>query len=531
MQLDKLQIDLRPRANPQALDLGFALLRSHVSAVYLAWLGLWLPLVAVCGVLAYLFPTQGGVWWLMLAWWVRPLLERAPLYVLSRQVFGQAVTWQEALRAWPKQLGGGWFRMLTWWRFFSAGRGLYQPIWQLENARGKVAAERRRVIGRDTMRSAFWFGIACAHFEVILQIGLMAFIGIFLSHEDVINPFSYLFSGQNKADSPLMLAITFSAFALGGAIIGPIYTACCFTLYLNRRATLEAWDVEIMLRQIKSPSSIKKHAKTLASFLVACLVAVNLWQASPAEASTGAGAIPKPKIDLCAAPKWIKTDPTKRLADHSAAQTQLRKEVTTLFESDDLRTYTCEESWRLKDRSKDKPKVKDGKFPDLAWLANLIKIFLIVGVIGLVIWLLYRYQDKFSGFFYEPRAQSAMEVGGLDIRPETLPVNVTVAVLQLWTDGKRRAAMALLYRATLSRMVDEDGLILSKGATEGDCLRLAKRANANQQLSQARLRVAKSTTELWLNGAYADRWPEEIKDHCAAWSMHFDTNRRSQEER
>lgn len=528
MQLDKLQIDLRPRANPQALDLGFALLRSHARAVYLAWLALWLPLVFICGVIAYFFPAYGGAWWILIPWWLRPLLERAPLYVLSRQVFGQAVTWQEAVRAWPKQLGGGWFRMLTWWRPFASGRGLYQPIWQLENARGKVASERRRVIGRDTIRSAFWFGTACAHFEVVLQIGLIAFVGIFFSDGQLINPFSFLFGA--KQDSLLVLLLTFGSSALSGAIIGPIYTACCFTLYLNRRATLEAWDVEIMLRQIEPPHTVKKYAKTLASYFLPALLVVtlatNLTHTTPAEAGTVSTVTEVKTVPFnakCAAPKWAKNSSAIRAADHSPEQTQLRKEVTNLFDSEDLRTYACEESWRVKDQSKDQPEAnKNRDLPELSWLATLIKILLIVGAISIVVWLLYRYQDQFGGFFYSPRAKSAMEIGGLDIRPETLPENVTAAALQLWAEGKQRAAMALLYRATLSRLVDENGLILSTGATEGDCLRLAKRAQVNQQLSMERFNVTESTTGLWLNGAYADRWPQDIKNHCAQWCLHFD---------
>ena len=90
MQLDKLQIDLRPRPNAQALDLGFVLLRAHAGPVYMAWLMLWLPLVLLCGGLAYLFPGYAGAW-LLLAWWLKPLLERAPLYILSRQVFGEQI--------------------------------------------------------------------------------------------------------------------------------------------------------------------------------------------------------------------------------------------------------------------------------------------------------------------------------------------------------------------------------------------------------------------------------------------------------
>ncbi|UUZ49460.1 hypothetical protein LP420_03950 [Massilia sp. B-10] len=52
-----------------------------------------------------------------------------------------------------------------------------------------------------------------------------------------------------------MLAI----YATASAIIAPIYTACGFTLYLNRRASLEAWDLELQLRQITRPAASRAH--------------------------------------------------------------------------------------------------------------------------------------------------------------------------------------------------------------------------------------------------------------------------------
>ncbi len=527
MQLDKLQLDLRPRPNAQALDLGFALLRDHVRSVYSAWLALWLPWVALCGVLDWLFPDYAGAW-LLLAWWMRPLLERAPLYILSRQVFGETVTWREALRAWPKQLGGGWFRTLTWWRLFMPGRGLYQPIWQLEGARGKVAAERRRVIGKNnTARSAYWFGVACANFEMILQVGLIAFIGIFLSDERTINPFAYLFGETGKPDSSLIETVTFAGYALAAGIIGPVYTACCFTLYLNRRATLEAWDIEIMLRQIKPPAAQKSRSSTMAAFLVPTLLALALWRPAPAEAAIDAAQTPAAQAaKKCTAPKWIQNRTSTRLPDQSPEQTKLRDEVEQMFDSDDLRGYVCKEVWVRKNPSPKKPE----KAPDLGFLrkfavlAQVIKVLLITAAICLVAWLLYRYRGKFGAFGRKPRAAAATEVAGLDIRPETLPEDVADTVRRLWAQGERRAALALLYRATLSRLVNQDGLLLTKGATEGDCLRLANEAHHRQQLGAARLDVITSATALWVNAAYGNRWPDSdtVNANCAAWHAQFD---------
>ncbi len=532
MQIEKLQLDLRPRPNAQALELGMALLRAHAGTVYKAWLALWLPLILLSAVLAYLFPGPGG-WWLLLPWWLRPLLERAPLYILSRQVFGETVSWREALRAWPRQLGGGWFRLLTWWRPFFAGRGLYQPIWQLEGARGADAAARRKLIGAGgTSGSAYWFGVACAHLEAALQFGLIAFIGIFLTSEHAINPFAYLFGADTTRDPALVLIVSFACYALSGGIIGPVYAACCFTLYLNRRATLEAWDIEIMLRQIKPPITRQRSGSIMPKLpLVAVIVLTGalLVPATPVEAASPAAglagqALPAQK---CAEPEWAKSARTPRPPDRSVEQAQLRRELTQLYATDDLRNYRCIESWQPKKttkKSEDK-KPDKGELPDLTLLAEIIRVMLIAAAIGMVAWLLYRYRGQFAGLLGRPAPALATEIGGLDIRPESLPGDIVGSVLRLWQQGERRNALALLYRATVSRLASEDGLRLTRGATEADCLRLAGQACRELRLSAGRLQVSAAVTALWLDGAYGDRWPDTatVNASCQAWQAQFGT--------
>ncbi|PWF44382.1 hypothetical protein, partial [Massilia glaciei] len=248
MQLDKLQIELRPRTNAQALDLGQALLRSCAGPAYKAWLALWLPVIALAAALTALVPEALALW-MLLALWCKPLLERAPLYVLSRQVFGESVTGGEAVRAWPRQLGGGWFALLTWGRPLALGRCLMQPVWQLEQARGKAARLRRKVLGRNgTMQSAVLFGLVCLCFEAVLALGALALLGSFLG--EGANPLKLLFG-----KSPYVPGLVLAGFALATGIMGPVYTAGGLTLYLNRRATLEAWDIEIRLRQIRAPAT------------------------------------------------------------------------------------------------------------------------------------------------------------------------------------------------------------------------------------------------------------------------------------
>ena len=537
MQLDKLVLDLRPRTNMQALDLGFALLRIAPLQVYWSWLALWLPLMALLTLLACIWPSHSS-WLLFVAWWLRPLLERAPLYILSRAVFGENVGWREAVRAWPRQLGGGSIRMLLL-RPFMAGRCLRQAIWQLEGARGRIANERYRLISRQNAgSSATMFGIACAHFEAVLQLGVLALIGIFVHQSDVVNPFAVFAVMARDHNSILAILLSYGAFTLGAAIIAPIYTACGFTLYLNRRATLEAWDIEIVLRQIHPPHK-RKHGAALAAALLPLLLALTLGAATllPAPTTQAAPTVDKKVLPAtdgnCEAPAFWHDPRDTREADQDANQTALRAEVQSLYQQEDLRSFRCEEHWQLKERSDTPPKKKDeesGSWPGFGLLdlgAGLFKILLIIAALCLAIWFLYHFRNSFAGLLPQRRvAKQAQEVGGLDIRPESLPDDILKTVRQLWQKDEQRAALGLLYRATLSRLVSQNDLHLSWGATEGDCLREARQAHLSQRLGALRWNMTREITDIWLLAAYGQRWPDtdKVMAVCQQWQQAFEVS-------
>jgi hypothetical protein len=275
---------------------------------------------------------------------------------------------------------------------------VHQPIWQLEQARGKVAAERRRLIGaKGTGSAAFWFGVICAHFEGVIQIGLIAFIGVFLSDADKVNPFLYLIGNDGKPKLELLQILPLVGLTLSGAIIGPIYTACCFTLYLNRRASLEAWDIEIMLRQLKAPvaKTARAHGGAAALLLTPLALALALAQPAPARAAAMS-------IDSCSRPEFMADDDPPPVPSHGGVQQAVRADVARLYGSDDLRGYSCEMRWVPKKKVEQARKKEPAL--DLSTLARVLQVLLIAGAILLVGWLLYYFRDKLPLLGRAPRA-------------------------------------------------------------------------------------------------------------------------------
>lgn len=73
-----------------------------------------------------------------------------------------------------------------------------------------------------------------------------------------------------------------------------------------------------------------------------------------------------------------------------------------------------------------------------------------------------------------PAPAAPLLVGGHDIRPESLPEAIGPAVMAQWQAGASRAALALLYRGALSRLVHRHAVPVVAASTEGDVLRLAR---------------------------------------------------------
>ena len=112
----------------------------------------------------------------------------------------------------------------------------------------------------------------------------------------------------------------------------------------------------------------------------------------------------------------------------------------------------------------------------LAWIAQAGRVFVwvvcivIAGVLAIVVLRLIQARnprDVKIGFI------APTHVRDLDIRPESLPADIPAAAMQLWSRGEHRAALALLYRGTLSRMAHVHAVPIAHSNTEGEIVSLA----------------------------------------------------------
>lgn len=100
------------------------------------------------------------------------------------------------------------------------------------------------------------------------------------------------------------------------------------------------------------------------------------------------------------------------------------------------------------------------------------------------------------------RLDAPSHVRDLDIRPASLPDDVGAAALALWHGGEQRAALALLYRGLLSRLVHAHAVPIRASSTEGECLALAR-----PHLTEASARYATRLVETWGAAVYGGLLP------------------------
>lgn len=137
---------------------------------------------------------------------------------------------------------------------------------------------------------------------------------------------------------------------------------------------------------------------------------------------------------------------------------------------------------RFKDDDEKQKKDKPAQDEDARWWMELfsnlsagLRIAVWLGAAALLIWVLLRLRDwlgRQSGAG-TLAAVPPTHVGTLDIRPESLPADIGAAARELLGRGEQRAALSLLYRGALSRLVHGHGVPIRAASTERECLALA----------------------------------------------------------
>jgi Domain of unknown function (DUF4129) len=500
MDLERIAVVLRPRRHWEAVDLGFALARAWWRPVYAAWLATVLPVWVVISALLYRYPG----WALLALWWLRPLFDRVPLFVLSRALFGAAPTlretWRELPRLWLRHLPAALVL-----RRIDLARSFHLPVWQLEEGlQGSQRRQRIRLLSLDGESQAAWTTLACISLELAAYAALLGLLSLLEPHPGAFGLGSLL--GLDEANpAPAWAWLLWSMLSfLALTAIEPFYVAAGFSLYLSRRTRLEGWDVEIALRRLAARLTVPRvsaAALLLLGLLGAALSAGGASAAAPRRPASGAPANPEAAI------QEVLRDP--------AFTTEEKRQV-----------------WRLKDPLEEKPppERRDLALPELlAKVVRPLAFTLAAVLVAALVLLVVRHVRGLPGG--GPRraviAEAPALLFGMDLRPESLPDDVPGAAWALWERGERAAALGLLYRGALVGLVQHDGLPVQLSWTEGDCLRSVLDGVRTGRTGRERAESFARLTRAWQAAAYAHRPPagEEMQELCGVYRRHFGAQR------
>jgi len=488
MDLDKLQVNASIRSGWQALDLGFLMAHAWFRPLYLAGLLAQLPLALVLFAVFWKSP----FWALAILWWLKPFWERLPLFIASRKLFDEEAGIWASMKSFPLK------DILPWllWRRLSMQRAFDNPVTVLEELTGGARRQRLRVLHGKYSDVALGNQFVCFCFEVIACFGMVMMIEFF-------TPEALQLSFYDKFDD-LTLAgewlFTLSA-VVAMTLVMPFHAMAGFALYLNRRIELEAWDIEISFRSLAE----RKRAEAASTSAALTLLLFTLLFLPAFPGSAGAA----------------------QVHDRQSARQMIEK----VLDGEDFGQEKTLRKWRFKDWSEE---LEEDKFPEwlielLEWweknvnwstdfsgTAAFLKILLVALAVGLVIYLLYRYRGPLSRLAGSTPRETAPEVlFGLDVTPESLPPDVPLRVLQIWEEGRYREALSLLYRASLSRLIERYELEFRASHTEAECAALVK-ARGIESLSDYFWQL----TTVWRRLAYGHRVPESdvVQSLCEGWN-------------
>ncbi|WP_252275670.1 DUF4129 domain-containing protein [Pseudomonas subflava] len=522
MRLTDASVAIRPRTAWEAIDLGVLLARRHAGLLMLSWAAVTLPLFAVISALLWQYPSLT----VLLFWWLKPAWERLPLHILSRALFGDTPTLKEALTALPRLLKPQLIASLTW-RRLSPTRSFDLPVMQLEGLGGEARGKRLTVLGQRHSGGAAWLTILGFHLEGLLWLGLATLIWL-LVPQQMETQFDWETLIQASSGKWLWLEhLSNLIYALVLVFWEPIYVACGFTLYLNRRTDLEAWDIELTFRRLR-----QRLVGSAYALLLACAAVTLMLPAGDALAAEPVGTCPVP-FDDPAGPD------AERLLNQPLTSKAAHEGIGTLLDNPPFENRESVTRWRFGDEEKaeepSEEEIKDfaelleklfklsewwGKLDPVALAFEVMLWTLLILAIALLLWRYREWLETFGGRLGLPRRrvrEMPSQLFGLELAPESLPDDVAGEAERLWAEHPREA-LGLLYRALLSRLLHDFRLPLKSSHTEGEVLRLVEGLQ-HEELG----RFAQALTRHWQNLAYGHRLPPESlkRGLCEGWRRLF----------
>lgn len=477
MRLEDVTAEIRPRLPWESIDLGCALARAHYGTILKAWLLAIGPLWLVLAVLLWRFP----VLFLLAVWWLKPIYDRVPLFVVSRALFGELASLREVLRAWPRLVMQRWWFALVSGRF-SPSRSLSLPVAELEGLRGMDYRQRVNLLERNGGEGATHATLVGVVLEGLVACGLVLLVMVMVPGEvsgrwmSSISDF-FIFGDMTDISDGLIRLMAL-VYMVAVMLMEPFYVSAGFALYINSRTLTEGWDIELAFKRLGS--RLSQPGKVLSLGLA---VMLGWWSMGgiPLNAASGEN---------------MHVGGSERMEEVLASE-----DFTVHHRYVDVPVENGDGNWLS-------GLLAGSGVPALmAILGTVMFYVLLAAVLGGIFLLVYKNRHVFR------RGESSLAgrqkdpvraVMGMNVSPESLPEDVVAAARGEWQEGRSREALSLLYRAAITWMIHRQSIAIEESDTEGDCLRRVRGLAQAQEVAYfAKL------TKLWVMVAYGKKQPQD----------------------
>lgn len=259
------------------------------------------------------------------------------------------------------------------------------PVMQLEGLSGIPRSQRLAVLGQRDAGGATWLTIIGMHLEWALFTGFITLLYLMLPQQLIIDmDWQKLLQAQEGEWVWIEhLSNLFYAFVL--IIWEPVYVACGFTLYLNRRTQLEAWDIELVFRRLRQRLTGVAYALLLG---LSVGLAFTLPSGPAVAEEATAESVPDTATagDKAAAKPEEKVDPmgpdADRLLNQPLTSTASRDNIKAILDAPPFTNRETVTRWRLHEDEKPEKKKEELSQEDKDAFERFIRGLMSLGTSG-----------------------------------------------------------------------------------------------------------------------------------------------------
>jgi hypothetical protein len=471
MRLEDVTAEIRPRTDWEALDLGFAMVRRDFWRCYVVW---WLAMLLPLAVAAWLLKEM-PLWLVPLFWWWKPAGSRMVLFELSRRLFGEKPSWKAVF----KQLPGAWFRRFFYrfvWARFSPWLPVTLAVEDLEGLRGAPYRKRTTQLAMRGDGAVMWIYLLAdaAALWVAISLFIMAAMLLPEGQDGAWRVAWETFDINRPQDVPAVISWTAVTCLLIGMSLTDLFViGAGFGVYVNNRTWLEGWDVEL---------AFKRLGKRLARIAAMVLALIAFFGGLPRVDAQ------EERSEVAEAIQHVKRHPDFKV--HEEIQKIPKKGTTHWLDF----------------------------LGGAGQLGAIVAYVALALLLALIVWVIWRNRHAFKLRSSTAKAASqpaaAKVVMGMEVTAESLPKDIPSRVLELWNRGLHQEALALLYRGTISKVIDFSSVEIQESDTEGDCVRRVEAAG-----TAAHSDYFRKLTGVWMSMAYAGNAPSgmEVESLCQSW--------------